>query len=102
MNFIFVKNAQALQSVGISIKNQNGELKDMDTILQEMGAKWQTLSKDQQVALAQTVAGVRQYNQLVSLMDNWDFMERNIELAENATGTLDEQADIYAESWEAA
>ena len=96
------KYSQALQSVGISIKDQNGELKDMDVILREMGAKWQTLSKDQQVALAQTVAGVRQYNQLVSLMDNWDFMERNLELAENATGTLDEQADIYAESWEAA
>lgn len=96
------KYSQALQSVGISIKDQNGELKDMDIILQEMGAKWQTLSKDQQVALAQTVAGVRQYNQLVSLMDNWDFMESNLELAENATGTLDEQADIYAESWEAA
>jgi len=45
----------------------------MDNILNEMGAKWETLSKDQQVALAQTVAGVRQYNQLVSLMDNWDF-----------------------------
>lgn len=96
------KYSQALQSVGISIKDQNGELKDMDLILQEMGAKWKTLSKDQQVALAQTVAGVRQYNQLVSLMDNWDFMESNLELAENATGTLDEQADIYAESWEAA
>ena len=42
----------------------------MDTILNEMGAKWGTLAKDQQVALAETVAGVRQYNQLVALMDN--------------------------------
>ena len=32
--------------VGISIKDQNGELKDMDNILNEMGAKWQSLSKD--------------------------------------------------------
>jgi TP901 family phage tail tape measure protein len=68
------KYSEALQKVGISIFEQNGELKDMDNILDEMGAKWETLSKDQQVALAQTVAGVRQYNQLVSLMDNWDFM----------------------------
>jgi hypothetical protein len=33
----------------------------MDNILDEMAAKWGTLAKDQQIALAQTVAGVRQY-----------------------------------------
>ena len=96
------KYSEALMKVGISIKNQNGELKDMDQVLNEMGSKWKTLSKDQQVALAQTVAGVRQYNQLVSLMDSWDFMEENLDTAYNAEGTLNEQAEIYAESWEAA
>ena len=64
------KYSKALAAVGISIKDASGELKDMDTILNEMGAKWGTLAKDQQVALAETVAGVRQYNQLVALMDN--------------------------------
>ena len=64
------KYSAALKAVGINIKDSNGELKDMDTILNEMGAKWGTLAKDQQVALAETVAGVRQYNQLVALMDN--------------------------------
>ena len=64
------KYSEALSQVGISIKDQSGNLKAMDDILDEMGAKWQTLSKDQQVALAQTVAGVRQYTQLVALMDN--------------------------------
>lgn len=96
------KYSEALATVGISIKEQNGELKDMDNILAEMGAKWQTLSKDQQVALAQTVAGVRQYNQLVALMDNFDFYEKNLQSAKNAEGSLQEQADIYAESWQAA
>ena len=96
------KYSEALSKVGISIKDANGEMKAMDTVLAEMGAKWQTLGKDQQIALAQTVAGVRQYNQLVSLMDNWDFMEKNLATAAGATGTLDEQAKIYGESWEAA
>ena len=96
------KYSEALQKVGISIFEQNGELKDMDNILNEMGAKWETLNKDQQVALAQTVAGVRQYNQLVALMDNFDFYEKNLESAKNADGSLQKQADIYAESWEAA
>jgi TP901 family phage tail tape measure protein len=38
--------AQALEKVGISIKDQEGNLKDMDNILEEMGAKWQTIAKD--------------------------------------------------------
>ena len=96
------KYSEALAAVGISIKEQNGELKDMDSILAEMGAKWKTLSKDQQVALAQTVAGLRQYNQLVALMENFDFYEQNLQSAKNAEGSLQEQADIYAESWQAA
>jgi TP901 family phage tail tape measure protein len=79
----------------------------MDNILNEMGDKWDTLNKAQQTALAQTVAGVRQYNQLIALMDNWDngdsdSMQANLNTAYNAEGTLQNQADIYAESWEAA
>jgi TP901 family phage tail tape measure protein len=96
------KYSEALDKVGISIKDSNGELRNMDAILDDMGAKWGSLAKDQQVALAQTVAGVRQYNQLVSLMDNWDFFEDNLKVAQNSEGELNKQADIYAESWEAA
>ena len=93
--------SEALEKVGINIKTQSGNLKDMDDILDEMGAKWSTLSKDQQVALAQSVAGVRQYNQLMALMNNWSDMELNIERANDATGTLNKQQATYAESMEA-
>lgn len=49
--------SKALLAVGINIKDDNGELKDMNVILDEVGAKWTTLGKDQRVALAQQVAG---------------------------------------------
>lgn len=96
------KYSSALNAVGVNIKNEAGQLKDMDEILDEIGAKWDTIGKDQQIALAQTVAGVRQYNQFIALMDNWDFMQENLQTVAKASGTLDEQAQIYAESWEAA
>lgn len=96
------KYSSALEAVGVNIKNEAGQLKDMDEILDEIGAKWDTIGKDQQIALAQTVAGVRQYNQFIALMDNWDFMQENLRTVAKASGTLDEQAQIYAESWEAA
>ena len=95
------KYSLALSKVGISIKDQNGELKKMDDILNEMGAKWKSLGEDQQVALAETVAGTRQYAQLVALMKSWDKVTENIEVAKDATGTLAEQQEIYMESTEA-
>ena len=96
------KYSEALASVGINIKNTSGEIKDMNQILDEMGDKWNDLSKDTQIALAQTVAGTRQYTQLVALMDNWDYFQENLGVANSASGTLQEQAEIYAESWEAS
>ena len=96
------KYSSALMAVGVNIKDVQGNLKDMDTILDELGAKWQTLAKDQQMALAETVAGVRQYTQLVALMDNWSDFQQNLVTAQNSEGALQRQADIYAESWEAA
>lgn len=104
------KYSQALDAVGIEIKDATGGLRDMDDILSDLGEKWNSfdaegnplISKDAKVALAQTVAGVRQYTQLMALMDNWDFMKENLETAKNATGTLTEQQKIYEESWEAA
>ena len=96
------KYSQAMASIGVNIKDVNGNIKDMDQILDETAEKWQNLSNDQQIALAQTVGGVRQYTNFIALMDNWDFMEENLATAADAEGTLQEQADIYAESWEAA
>ena len=91
-----------LAKVGVQIKDSSGQLKDMDIILEEVAEKWKTLDRDQQVALAKGVAGIRQYNTFMSLMANWDFMEENLETVKNSSGALQEQADIYAESWEAA
>lgn len=96
------KYSAALDKVGINIKTTSGDLKGMDQILDELGPKWQTLANDQKMALAQTVAGVRQYSQFMALMNNYDYFKENVQVARDSTGTLEKQADIYAESWEAA
>lgn len=94
------KYSLALQTVGVNIKAANGDLKDMDQILDETAARWETLSKDQQVALAQNVAGVRQYTQFIALMDNYDVMKSNIDMSKQASGSLQEMQDTYEKSIE--
>ena len=96
------KYSQALAKVGVDIKDTSGEIRAMDEILDDLGSKWNNLSNDTKLATAQTVAGVRQYTQLIAFMDNWDVFKNNLSIAQNSSGTLDKQAEIYAESWEAA
>lgn len=101
------KYSEALEAIGVDVLDVNGNLVDANTILDKTAEKWKTLSREQKSATAQTVAGIRQYNQFIALMDNWDdgtsdSMKANLETVENSAGALQRQADIYAESWEAA
>lgn len=96
------KYSEALNVVGVNILDANNNLREMDDILDDLGARWDTITQAEKVSVAQTVAGVRQYTQLIALMDNWDYFQENLNTAMTSEGTLQSQADIYAESWEAA
>ena len=96
------KYSKALNTVGVEVLDATGNMREMDAILEDLASKWGNLSKAEQTALAQTVGGVRQYTTLISLMDNWDDMSTNLNTASKSDGSLQKQADIYAESWEAA
>ena len=96
------KYSKALDTIGVKIKDVNGNVREMDDILDDMGAKWKTIDKATQIAVAQTVAGTRQYTQLIALMDNWDKFQDNLTVAQDSEGTLSQQSEIFAESWEAA
>lgn len=96
------KYTSALDAIGVSVLDLNGNLRDADDILDDTAAKWDTLNKAQQASVAQTVAGTRQYSQFIAMMANWDDVEKNLQTAQGSEGALQNQADIYAESWEAA
>lgn len=47
---------KALKTVGISIKDANGQFRDMDDVLLELGAKWDSLSRNSQRYIATIAA----------------------------------------------
>ena len=96
------KYSEALQKIGVEILDASGNIRKLDDILEDTASHWSLLTEAQQMATAQTVAGVRQYNQFIALMNNWEDMQTNLATARNSDGTLQEQAAIYEESWEAA
>jgi TP901 family phage tail tape measure protein len=85
------KYSKALQSVGVDILDVNGDIKSMDDILEQTGEKWKLLGESQKIALAQTVGGMRQYNQFMALMENWDDVQKNINVAKSSEGELETQ-----------
>lgn len=96
------KYSKALKAVGVEVLTMTGDLRSADDILTDLAGKWDLLTTAQQTALAQTVGGVRQYTNLIALMNNWGDMEKNLKTAANSEGTLQKQNDIYTQSFEAA
>lgn len=96
------KYSKELVKVGVNVLDANSQLRDMDDILDDLGERWKTLTEAQKTALAETVGGMRQYAKFMALMNNWEDVKSNVQVASSSGGTLQEQADIYAKSWEAA
>ncbi len=90
-----------MSEMGFNVLDTNGKLRDMGSVIEEIGNKWTGLSREQQVALSQTMAGTRQYNNLLALFDNWDEYTKSLETSRDAAGSLQKQQDIYMESMEA-
>ena len=44
-------------AMGVNVLDVNGKLRDMGEVIEEVGNKWNTMSREQQVALAQIMAG---------------------------------------------
>lgn len=90
-----------MKQMGIDILNQQGNMRDMGDIIEEVAAKWKTWTNAQQQAAAVALAGKRQYNNLFALFENWDMYEANKVVSENSLGELQKQQDIYMESTQA-
>lgn len=89
---------QKMKEVGINVLDSSGELRDMGEVMEEIGGKWGTMTREQQLYLAQTMAGTRQYNNLIALFDNWSNYMDSLNVSMHANGTLQEQQQTYMES----
>ena len=87
---------KALKSVGIELRNEAGEFRDLSDVLNELGPKWDDLSTMQKQAIAQAAAGTRQQSRFLAIMQDWDRTLELVEDAENAAGAAAAQYAEYA------
>lgn len=90
-----------LKSVGIQLRDQQGEFRGFETVLQEMADKWSSLTSVQQNALIKVAAGTRQQNRFIALIENYNKVLELTEVAANSAGTaVDKFNNSYANSLE--
>ena len=89
------KTDAALRSIGISIKDAQGQFRDFDDVIFELSSKWDSLDKNTQRYIATIMAGNRQQSRFIALVDNW---ERLDEVASSAQDSEDAGLLQYAKT----
>lgn len=92
---------QEMANLGFNVLDSSGHLRNLGQVMEEIGGSWKRLTRQQQVSLAQTMAGTRQYNQLIALFDNWDEYLKAVNYSLESNGTLQQQQNVYMESTQA-
>ena len=85
----------ALKSVGIALRDAQGELRDLEEIFDELGPKWNSLDRNTQAYLGTIIAGTRQQSRFITLMQNWD---RVLEVSEQSANSAGMQALMHAKA----
>lgn len=85
----------ALQSVGIQLSDTSGQFRNLDEVIFELSGVWNTLDRNTQRWIANTVAGSRQQSRFIALMsDN----ERLMQLYNSALDSQDSALIQYAKT----
>lgn len=91
---------KALKSVGVQLKDENLQFRDLDQVLLELSGKWSSLDRNTQRYIATIAAGSRQQSRFLALMDGYDRTVELMETAAEAEGKADQQFAKYADTVE--
>lgn len=85
----------ALKSVGVALRDSQGQFRDLDTVIIELGERWSSLDSATKRYLGTIIAGNRQQSRFLALMENY---ERFTEIQESAMNAEDASVLQYAKT----
>lgn len=94
--------AKALTNIGVQLMDTNGQFRDLEAVLTEVGKKWNTLNKNQQANVAVALAGTRQQSRLIAMMQDFDRTLELVDISANSYGATLAQSSKYMGGLEAA
>lgn len=92
---------KALGNIGVELRDESGQFRDLETVLTEVGTKWDTLNKNQQANVAVALAGTRQQSRLIAMMQDFDRTLELVDISANSYGATMAQSAKYMEGLEA-
>lgn len=93
---------KALERVGINIRDVDGGFRDFSDILDELYPKWDSLNEVEQANITKALAGVRQRESLLILLENQAKYEKALEIQMDSSGLAADRYATYLDSVEAA
>ena len=87
----------ALKTIGISLLDTAGQIRDLDDVFYELSAKWDGLDRNTQRYIATIAAGSRQQSRFIAMLEDYDRTLELTDIAQNSAGT---GADQLAKSME--
>jgi len=96
------KVESSLSRVGINLRDNNGHFRDMQDVLGDIGKNWNNINKEDQLYIAEQIAGVRQKETFLVLMNNQLEMQKQLTAETKSAGLAEERYAIYLQGVEAA
>lgn len=90
----------AMRSIGISMRDDAGQFRDMGDVLLELSSKWDTLDVNTQRWIATLAAGSRQQSRFLSMISDYDRLLELVDSAQNSTGANAEQFEKTMDSYQ--
>ena len=94
--------AKALSNIGVELMDTNGQFRDLEAVLTEVGQKWDTLNTNQQANVAVAMAGTRQQSRFIAMMQDFDRTLELVDLSASSYGATMAQSADYMEGLAAA
>lgn len=89
-----------LNTVNIKLRDSKNEFRDISELFTELSANWSKFNSVQQSAIATTIAGARQRNTFIALIENWNKIQELTDVSLNSMGTSVEKYSNYLQSIE--
>ena len=92
------KAPATLRSIAGVETTQGGNIRAGKDIIADLASTWDTLSESQKIAIAQAMGGIRQYNAVMVLMENYGRAMEAAAKSANSLGSAERENQIVMET----
>ena len=91
----------ALRTIGVALRDANGQFRDLDDVFLDIAKKWNSLDTNTQRYIATMAAGSRQQSRFIAMMSDYERTMELVNAANNSAGASQKQFEKTLNSLDA-